>query len=365
MRFLTVSMLAGALLLAGASLRAQQGASVIIQKIIVKVNGEIFTQTDLVRRQIEALKEKSPEATYSPADLQNDAKLKAALAEVTPVILVDAVDELLWVQHARELGITMREDWYKKTLADIQAQNKLSPEQFERALKEQIGMTMAEYREMMEMEYLKRGVQEREIAPRMTITEEEMRQYYAAHPELFGTAETITLREIFIAVPSETKGGETVVNVAAAEAAQKKIEAARDRVMKGEDFAKVAAEVSEAATKDNGGSIGQINVSDLNPQIASALSKLKAGEMSPPIRIATGYLLYKVDARSESGVKPFDEVRNEVQQRLFNERVERESLKFIEKLRAIALIEWKDELLKKLYDDELTKRLAAAGSASK
>jgi peptidyl-prolyl cis-trans isomerase SurA len=329
------------------------------------VNGEIFTQTDLVQRQIEALKEKSPEANYSPTDLQNDAKLKAALGEVTPAILVDAVDELLWIQHARELGIKMSDTWYQKTLADIRAQNKLNEEQFERALKEQLGMTMAEYREMLETQYLKRGVQEREIAPKMTITEEELRQYYAAHPELFGTPETITLREIFVAVPSETKGGETVVNVAAAEAAQKKIEAARERVAKGEDFAKVAAEVSESATKDNGGSIGQINVSDLNPQIASALSALKAGEMSPPIRIATGYLLYKVDARSETGVKPFDEVRNEVQQRIFNDRIERESVKFLEKLRAIALVEWKDELLKKLYEDELKERLAAVGTASR
>jgi parvulin-like peptidyl-prolyl isomerase len=167
-----------------------------------------------------------------------------------------------------------------------------------------------------------------------------------------------------VAVPTETKGGEAVVNVAAAEAAQAKIQAARERVLKGDDFAKVAEEVSESASKSNGGSIGQLNVADLNPQIGTALAKLKAGEITEPIRTGTGWVVYKVDSRSETGVRPFDEVRGEIQQRVMGERVGRETEKFLEKQRAIALIEWKDESLKKMYEEALKTRQANLGKAS-
>jgi peptidyl-prolyl cis-trans isomerase SurA len=356
-------MIAAALLLADVPAAAQQGKSVILQKVIVKVNGEIFTQTDLVQRQIEELTEKE-QRKYSPAELQANATLQAALADITPDILLRAVDELLMVQRARELKITMREDWYQKTLADIKAQNKLNDEQFQKALLDQLGMTLADYRQMLETQYLMRRVQEQEIAPGMSLTEEEMRQYHAAHPEEFATPATITLREIFVAVPTESKGGEPVVNVAAAEAAQAKIQQARDRLVKGEDFAKVAAEVSESASKDNGGLIGQLNVGDLNPQIGAVVTKLEAGEVSEPIRTATGYLLYKVDAKSQTGVRPFEDVRLEVQQRIMNARIDRETEKFLEKQRAIALIEWKDEQLKQLYEGALKARLARLGKPS-
>jgi parvulin-like peptidyl-prolyl isomerase len=217
---------------------------------------------------------------------------------------------------------------------------------------------------MLETQYLQRRVQEQEIAPGMSVTEEEMRQFHAAHPELFATPATITLREIFVAVPTETKGGEAVVNVAAAEAAQAKIQTARERILKGEDFAKVAAEVSESASKSNGGSIGQLNVADLNPQIGAALTKLKAGEITDSIRTAAGFVIYKVDAKSETGVRPFEEVRGEIQQRIMGERVGKETEKFLEKQRAIALIEWKDETLKKMYEEALKARQASLGKAS-
>src|SRR5687767_14456463 len=74
----------------------------IVEQVLVKVNGEIITKTDLEARQIAALRQKNP--NLRP---ESDAALKAALAEVTPAVIVDAVDELLMVQKGKELGFTM------------------------------------------------------------------------------------------------------------------------------------------------------------------------------------------------------------------------------------------------------------------
>ncbi len=77
-------------LVAAASTRAE-----IIEQILVKVNGEIFTKSDLETRQIATLRQKGQQI-----DLKSDPsnqQLRKALDEITPAIMVDAVDEMLIV----------------------------------------------------------------------------------------------------------------------------------------------------------------------------------------------------------------------------------------------------------------------------
>ncbi|MDO8677747.1 MAG: hypothetical protein Q7R30_04185, partial [Acidobacteriota bacterium] len=62
----------------------------IIEQVLVKVNGEIITNSDLEARQIAALRQKQPNLRPD-----NDAALQKALAEITPEVIVDAVEELL------------------------------------------------------------------------------------------------------------------------------------------------------------------------------------------------------------------------------------------------------------------------------
>ena len=71
-------------------------------------------------------------------------------------------------------------------------------------------------------------VQRDEVGSKLSITEEEARQYYLAHKEEFAEPATVTLREILIEVPTTTKGGQAVISVASDdEAAQKAAAVAR------------------------------------------------------------------------------------------------------------------------------------------
>src|ERR1700722_15219058 len=106
----------------------------IIEQVLVKVNGEIFTKTDLETRQVAALRQKGQQM-----DLKTDAgneQLKKALDEVTPQIMVEAVDEMLVVQRGKELGYKMSDEQFKSIVDNIKKENKLeSEEQFQSALK--------------------------------------------------------------------------------------------------------------------------------------------------------------------------------------------------------------------------------------
>src|SRR5690349_20279837 len=99
---LAVTGVAASLIAAAAavSLRAE-----IVEQILVKVNGEIFTKTDLEARQIAALRQMGQQ--IDPKTNPSDEQLRKMLDEVTPQLMVNVVDEMLLVQRARELGYKM------------------------------------------------------------------------------------------------------------------------------------------------------------------------------------------------------------------------------------------------------------------
>src|SRR4051812_17956105 len=81
------------------------GRAEVIEQILVKVNGEVFTKTDLETRQVARLREMQGQKV--DLKTENNDELRKTLTEVTPDILVDAVDEMLVVQRGKELGYTL------------------------------------------------------------------------------------------------------------------------------------------------------------------------------------------------------------------------------------------------------------------
>ena len=324
-------------LLVSTGLRAE-----ILEQILVKVNGEILTKTDLEKLQISALREQS---NINPAGL-NDAELGRALAEVTPQVIVEAVDELLLLQRAKALGYAVSDEAFNNVLASIKKDNKIdSEEAFQAALKQE-GMTLPQLRRMLEKRMLIGQVQQREVMSHIDVTDAEEKAYYDAHRAEFATQPSVTLREIMISVPTDPKG----VNAGAVDDAQKKAEATRARVAGGEAFDKVAAEVSDAPSKANGGLIGAIAKSELAEDLAKLLAAMKVGEVTPVVRVAGGFEILKLEASSESTTLPFEDARSQIAERLGAERQGAELQKYLRKLRDQALIEWKNDEIKKAFE---------------
>jgi peptidyl-prolyl cis-trans isomerase SurA len=316
----------------------------ILEQILVKVNGEILTKTDLEQRQTSVLRQRNPQA------LQDDEGLKRALQEITPQLLVDTVDEMLLVQRGRELGYKMSDEQFRSIIDNIKKENKLeTDDQFNAALKQE-GMTLEDLRRSIERRMLIDRVQQIEVMQKVGITEEEAKAYYAAHPDEFRPPSTVTLREILVSVPA---GDGKTINVAQDEEAQAKAEAARARIMKGENFGKVAAEVSDAPSKANAGLIGPINKNELAPALTKLLDELKPGEVTEPLRSARGYQIIKLESMSTSDVEPFDQVRDKIADRVYDEKRRGELVKYLVRLRAQAIIEWKNEELRKMYEQQV------------
>ena len=320
-------------LVVGSALRAE-----ILEQVLLKVNGEIFTKTELEERQVAYLRQQDEEYT--------DEELKSVLAEITPRILASVVDEMVVVQRARELGYRLSEEQFQDVLDRIKGENQIeTEEQFQAALAQE-GLTLDDLRSGLERQALIARVQQVEIMRSVSITEVELEQYYEGHQEAFMTTPTITLREILIEVPSDSRG----LNVAVDDEAQAKAAAAHARIAGGEDFGRVAGDVSDAPSRANGGLIGPIDRAELSPAILERIDSLKPGEISDVVRTPRGYQFLKLESASEAAAPPFGSVRDRVAEVVSNERRESEMEKYVGKLREQAVIEWKNAELQKAYE---------------
>ena len=334
--------------------RATTG-SAVLEAVLVKVNGDILTKTELEQKQIDALREKY-NGQVDPAMLKNDAELKKQLAAITPQILVQSVDEMLLVQKGRELGLKLSDEQFKQIVASIRKEQGLEDDaKFQQALAQE-NMTMDDLRKSLERRMQIEQVQRQEVGSKLTITEEEARQYYANHPAEFTDPGSVTLREILVAVPTDKQGA---FNAGQDQDAKKKIADIRARVLKGEDFAKVAGEASDSSSKKNGGLIGPFSKNDISPQLQQILDKMKPGEITDPVRTQQGYQIFKLESVKPQMLQPFDKVSDLISEKVAAARTQTEMRKFLTRLRAEAIIEWKNADLKKEYDKELAAEAAA------
>jgi peptidyl-prolyl cis-trans isomerase SurA len=318
----------------------------IIEQIIVKVNGEIMTKTELENRQIAALRQSGQQ--FDPKT--DDAQLKQMLDSVTPQLLVNAIDEILLVQRGKELGYKMADDQFNSVLDSIKKDNKIeSDEQFQAALKAE-NMTLSDLRKSLEKQMIISRVQQNEVMSKIAVNDEEARAYYEAHKAEFTSARTITLREIFVNVPGDGQS----VNVGRDEEARNRINGIRQRALSGENYEKLAAALSDAPSKANGGLIGPLSVADLSPELQKLLEAMKPGDITQPLRGARGFQILKLESATAAETKPFEEAREEISNKVFTDKRRDEFEKYLKKMRAQAIIEWKNADVKKAYDLGLT-----------
>ena len=86
---------------------------------------------------------------------------------------------------------------------------------------------------------------------------------------------------------------------------------------------------------------------------------MKAGDVSEPVRTGRGYQLLKLETITPTKTLPFDQAREQISERVFTDKRKAEFQKYLEKLRAQAIIEWKNEDVKKAFEEGMKQQAAA------
>ncbi len=285
----------------------------IVERVVAKVNGDIVTLSDFESRQI---------AAVQAAKIAPD-KIEAFLRDNNARILQEAVDDLLIVQRADDLGFKDPGPYVKEAIEQIKKENNLPTDE---ALREQLrreGMTLDDLKRSVARSMMKRQVLHKELEPKVTLTDVEVKAEYDAHKDEYLRPETVHLQEILLNGDDARGRAKDVVQ----------------RARGGEDFSEMARAVSSSPTRSSGGDLGTANLKELSPAIQKAAGPLKPGEISDPVPTNDGFRVLKLVERTEAGVIPFDTVKTEIRNRLIETRGNKAYDDYVEGLRKNAIVD--------------------------
>jgi peptidyl-prolyl cis-trans isomerase SurA len=304
----------------------------VVDEIVAKVNGDIVTRSELDKgyRQIEADLRRANETGEV---LQKD------LTEKSKGILADRIDSLLLISKGKELNINVDPE-VSKYLANLRRESHIvDDDKFQVYVREQTGQPFEDFKLDVKNGLLRQRVIGQEVSSKINIPKADIRKYYDEHKSEFMREEQVGMREILIAV----KDGKDPKQVAAA---LKKAQDLVVRARKGEKFPELAHDYSDAATKDQGGDIGFYKKGALNPKMEDIVFKAERGAVTDPIRVDNGYLILKIEEHYKAGQAAFDDVENEVMEKLYAPRMGPKVREYLTQLRQEAFLE-----IKPGYDD--------------
>jgi peptidyl-prolyl cis-trans isomerase SurA len=321
-RFVSAVVLSGALMLAAAlipSAARAQTKSVVVEEIIARVNNDVITMSDYQKAE-EQLRE---EVAHDCQGCAQD-KMMADFKDQQKDLLRGLIDQSLMVQRAKDMGISVESDVIKR-LDDVRKQNGLaSLEDLEKAV-ESSGLAWEDYKTTIRNGLLTQEVVRREVGSHINIPNDEVKQYYDAHPQEFTRPEQVVLSEIFLS--TEGKSPEEIESV------QKKAEDLRNRVVKGDDFNEIAKRYSEGSTAKDGGDLGTFKQSELAPQLEEVVFKMDKGQITDVIQTKTGFEVLKVENHYKAGLQPQDKVENEIMNRLYMQKMQPQMRDYLGQLR--------------------------------
>ena len=273
-------------------------------RIAAVVNDEVVTLSEvyeLGREFIETRSQSGDAADRRTAELE---------------VLDTLIRRCLVEQAVTELQIDATNEDVDRAIADIARRNGVDADALRKEI-ERSGISWQQYRDEIQEVLREQKFTQMLIRPRIVENEDVIRSAY--QQMLSGSDQPVRaeLGALFVGYP-----------VGADEAAKSevlgRVNAARQRVVAGESFATVAAEVDEGPYGANGGAMGAFVDGELVDELNAPAFAAAEGDMTDPIVTAQGVFLLEVRKREKVPVRPYEEVRDEIAAKVFEGRIVRE-----------------------------------------
>jgi peptidyl-prolyl cis-trans isomerase SurA len=250
--------------------------------IVAVVNRELVTAVELDRRQ--ALIRQSALRAGQPVPPAQTLEKQA---------LDSLIEERVIVTHARDQGWRIDEAEIDRAVQSVAAQNQMTLEQLRERLQIE-GLDLLRFRAQLRDQIALERTREREVIARIVVSEEDIDRAIAAEREAGRAGAEVNIAQILVAVPEGADG------TALAER-RLRAEQALARVRGGEDFAAVARELSDDASRDRGGVLGLRPPERLPDLFVDGVRDLEPGQVAPAlVRSGAGFHVLKLVERQSS-----------------------------------------------------------------
>lgn len=248
-----------------------------VDRIIAVVNNEVITALQLRERVEQTTRQLQRQGTQlPPADV------------IERQLLERLIVERAQLQLARDSSLRVDDATLERAIGRIAENNRMSATQLRSAL-ERDGVSWDRFRNEIRTEIVLTRLREREVDTKIVVTEAEVDNFLTANPDAF-SGEEFQVAHILLRAPE----GATPEQI---NRLRQRAETVVNRLRAGEDFARVAADSSDAPDGISGGNLGWRQRDRLPALFADAVRELRPGELSPLMRSAAGLHIVKLVAK--------------------------------------------------------------------
>ena len=258
----------------------QAFAAVQLDGIAVVVNEEVITLRELDYRVNDFAKQLS----VNPTSSSDFAALKKQVLE-------HLIQNRIQLQQAVKLGITIDDVSLNRVLGALAESNNLSLDQLRDRIQEE-GMDFTRFREQSREDLIIKQLQKRLVADKITVSEQEIKQFVSTSQQS-SQSSRYHVNHILIATPQTARPDDIKI-------AKKKAEQVYTSLIDGGDFQDTAIKQSDGRNALQGGDLGWRESSELPESFVEALREMKVGDISKPIRSASGFHIIKLVDSSSS-----------------------------------------------------------------
>ncbi len=262
----------------------------LVDSIVATVDTEVILMSDLIR-------EVGGQLASSGA---NDATQQQVLREA----LEQAIDQKILIREALLAGVTIDDSYVEEQIRKLR--NLYPSNEAFMAEIEQAGESLSDFRNRLGKDRMAqvmgyRKMQEFESA--VVVSASEVAQYYEDNPDMFQRPERTRVRQIFLSASTDSERAQ----------ARAKLEALKQELAQGAEFAELAKTHSQAPGADQGGIIGWVQRGDLVAPLEEAVFGLQAGDVSDIVETPGGVSLLQAEAYESAGVTDLDAIRSEIE----------------------------------------------------
>lgn len=290
----------------------------VVDKILVVVNDEVITQGDLDRILYPIY--------MQYRDLYSNEELAAKLDEVRRNVLERMIQDKLLLCEARKINIEAEKSEVDEKISELKKRFTTTQE-FKETLESE-NITLGE----LEKKYTERIMIDKlvdlEIRRRVAFSPSEILAYYEAHKKDFEEPEKVKLETILIRF-NDGRSEEEARSLA---------EGILMRLQEGGGFSLLAKEYSDGPYRDSGGDMGWVKKGELMETIDSLVFDLDKGEISGVLETNLGFHIFKVEDKTPENVPEFQQVKNKIEQIIFNKKFEEKFGHWLEELKKNAYI---------------------------
>jgi peptidyl-prolyl cis-trans isomerase SurA len=249
---------------------------VALDRVVAIVNDGIVLQSQLdTQSALIAERLRSQNTQMPPPDV------------IRQQVLERLILQEIQVQRANRLGVQVSDETLNEALRDVAKRNNLPFEQMPTALEQQ-GIDYSTYRDEMRREIVLQLLRQRDVYPRIYVSPRELDQALERDSSQSNTNTEYDVSHILLSLP-ETATTEEMNKV---EALAREI---RRRAGSGEDFGQLALAYSKSQSALERGKLGWRRLNQLPQFVADAVSTMKPGDVSEPMRTPTGFHIVRLD----------------------------------------------------------------------